>query len=71
MADTLRCRVLRKAAELLGGDADLGRHLQVPDAVLGPWLQGNEAPPTHVFLRAVDVLVNAGETKTSARAPQA
>jgi hypothetical protein len=51
--------VLRKAAEILGGNAALCRHLQVPDAVLGAWLLGTDMPPTHVFLKAVDLLVSA------------
>ncbi|HUQ75496.1 MAG TPA: hypothetical protein VM183_12290 [Burkholderiales bacterium] len=57
MASTIHSRVLRSAAEVLGGIAALCRHLQVPEAVLNQWLLGLVIPSTHVFLKAVDVLV--------------
>ena len=55
-------RALVKAAELLGGRAQLCRELQVPLAVLQGWIEGRSAPPRAVFLRVVDLILQ--ETST-------
>ena len=49
-------RTLRRAAELLGDEEALARRLKVTPSHLALWMQGVESPPTHVFLRAVDLL---------------
>ena len=57
MAESVYCRTLRKAAELIGGQAKLCRHLRVPADELQKWLEDRAAPPIGVFLRAVDLIL--------------
>jgi len=59
--DTVRCRALRRAAELVGGDDALCKELQVPAEDLASWLRGDRFPPTFVFLKVVDLLIAHGE----------
>ena len=59
--DTVRCRALRRAAELVGGDDALCQQLQVPAEDLARWLRGDKLPPTFVFLKVVDLLIAHGE----------
>jgi hypothetical protein len=58
---TLESRVLRRACDLLGGEKAVTKYLQVPSAELQAWLRGVEVPPRHVFLRAVDLLLERSD----------
>jgi hypothetical protein len=49
-------RTLRRAAELIGDEEALARRLKVTPSHLALWMQGLETPPTHIFLRAVDLV---------------
>jgi len=49
-------RTLRRAAELVGDEEALARKLNVTPSHLALWMTGAEAPPTYVFLRAVDLV---------------
>ncbi|MGE5640089.1 MAG: hypothetical protein ACM30H_08340 [Clostridia bacterium] len=53
----LRHRTLHKALEIVGSLKALSRRLRVPEAELKGWLTGFQAPPTPVFLEAVDIVV--------------
>jgi hypothetical protein len=53
----VRARVLRRASEILGGTPQLSRYLRVSALSLTVWTSGAEPPPTDVFLKAVDVIV--------------
>jgi hypothetical protein len=56
---TIYNRTLQKAADHLGGQRALARYLKVPAADLYAWMRpGAEAPPTTVFLKAVDVVLH-------------
>jgi hypothetical protein len=57
MASSVYSRTLRKAAELMGGQAKLCRHLRVPAAELQKWIDDKAVPPMGIFLRAVDVII--------------
>lgn len=57
MAPSVYSRALRKAAELVGGQAKLCRHLRVPAADLQSWIDDKSVPPRGIFLRAVDVII--------------
>jgi len=59
---TLEMRVLRRAAELLGGERELARRLHVPMRDLFMWLKGDERPTKVYFLCAVDLLLELGES---------
>ena len=47
---------LRRAAEILGGEAALASTLGVSAKDLAGWLRGTSTPPTKVFLQAVDIV---------------
>lgn len=51
-------RTLQRAAELVGGKLELRQRLRVPMRELDDWLAGIAAPPTDIFLTAVDILSN-------------
>jgi hypothetical protein len=53
----LQCRLLRKAAELLGGARPLGYALQVPAGNLVRWMAGLERMPRPIFLKVVDLVL--------------
>lgn len=54
---TVHTRVLHRACQKLGGVTPLARRLDVPPALLYRWLAGESAPPTSVFLQAVDIVM--------------
>ena len=54
---TVYARTLHRACEILGGVSQLATHLEVRDADLKRWLDGDEDPPLEVFLAAVDVVL--------------
>ena len=49
--ETLSC-----AAATIGGAERLAQFLKVPRSLLLRWLAGEEAPPSQVFLDALDVI---------------
>jgi hypothetical protein len=61
--ETAHTKALRRAAEVLGGVRELRDYLRVPTEELSCWLSGAEAPPTGIFLRVVDLLVEDGEAR--------
>jgi hypothetical protein len=56
MPQAVRIDTLRRAARLLGGVDALARKLKVSTWRLEAWLNGQEAVPDDVFLRAVDLI---------------
>jgi hypothetical protein len=58
-AESLSVHVLRRAAEVAGGERALSRRLHVPYTVLKNWLDGAGAPPSEMLLRAIDVIGEA------------
>ena len=58
MAASIISRTLQKAAELLGGRANLCKYLRVPSAELNRWIADEAEPPTGIFLRAVDLILD-------------
>ena len=53
----VRSRALWRAAEILGGTWALRAYLNVPALMLAAWMSGLEPPPTEVFLKVVDLIV--------------
>jgi hypothetical protein len=51
--------MLEQAADRLGGMPALAGYLEVPEARLRIWMRGAVAPPDDVFLRLVDLLLEA------------
>lgn len=58
MALSIFSRTLQKAAELIGGRRKLCRHLHVPEKDLQDWIDDKARPPTGIFLRAVDLILD-------------
>lgn len=56
MPTSIHAATLQRAADLLGGKAQLRAHLRVSMRELGSWLDGSAAPPLDAFLKAVDVI---------------
>ena len=54
---TVYTRVLHRACQILGGVTQLARHLKVSRALLHSWLEGEEVPPSGIFLQAVDLIL--------------
>jgi hypothetical protein len=58
VAASVYSRTLQKAAELMGGQPKLCRHLRVPAADLQKWIDDKAVPPMGIFLRAVDLIID-------------
>ncbi len=54
---TVYTRVLHRACQILGDVDQLASHLRVSVALLYRWLEGDDVPPSHVFLKAVDLVL--------------
>ena len=56
-AHPVRTRALWRASEILGGSRPLRTYLNVSALVLATWMSGANVPPTDVFLKVVDLIV--------------
>jgi hypothetical protein len=54
---TVHTRVLHRACQILGGVEKLARHLKVSPATVHTWLEGEDVPPSSIFLKAVDLIL--------------
>jgi len=54
---TVHTRVLHRACQLLGGVEQLARRLRVSPAKVHAWLEGDDVPPSSIFLKAVDLIL--------------
>ena len=50
-------RMLKRAAEICGGYSLLGGLLGVSELRLRQWIDGRQALPDHVFLKAADIVL--------------
>lgn len=67
MVTKVYSRTFQKAAELCGGQKKLARQLRVPLADLEKWIAGGETPPTNVFLRAIDLVLDETPSPAAGR----
>lgn len=58
MTASIYSRALLKAAELVGGRAELARALQVPITEIDRWIAEEAKPPRETFLRIVDIILD-------------
>lgn len=58
VTSSIHSRAVAKAAELLGGRAELARVLEVAHADVERWITTDEKPPREVFLRVVDIILD-------------
>jgi len=54
---TVYTRVLHRACQILGGVEQLAAHLRVSSVLLYRWLEGEDVPPSNIFLNAVDLVL--------------
>lgn len=57
MEQRVYTRVVRRAAEIVGGIEQLAKRLGVSQARVWNWLDGTESPSQDSFLRAVDIVL--------------
>ena len=53
---TVYARTLKRAADIVGGEAELASRLSLERALIAHWVRGEGVPPTKVFLQAVDIV---------------
>jgi hypothetical protein len=58
-----RALALRRAAERVGGATQLRKYLKVSALCLAAWMAGSDAAPTHVFLKAVDLIAEDSQKR--------
>jgi hypothetical protein len=56
-------KTLVRAAQIVGGEAELALRLKVTPSHLHLWIRGLSDPPLDVFLRAVDIVVEHDQAK--------
>jgi hypothetical protein len=54
---TVHSRVLHRACQIVGGVDKLAARLRVSKAMLYRWLEGEDVPPSGIFLKAVDLIL--------------
>lgn len=54
---TVYTRVLHRACQIVGGVDHLAKHLRVSPPLLYSWLEGDDVPPSNIFLHAVDLVL--------------
>lgn len=54
---TVYTRVLHRACQKAGGVEALAQELRVAVDVLHRWLEGEDVPPSRIFLKAVDLVM--------------
>jgi hypothetical protein len=52
----VHARLLERAVEILGGEAEVAEYLGVSRAHVRIWMRGSFSPPDDVFLKLVDLL---------------
>jgi DNA-binding transcriptional regulator YdaS (Cro superfamily) len=65
----VRIRTLERAAEIVGGEEALARHLNVTPSHLSLWIQGAVEPPSDVFLKAADIVCEHEVQQLSGKPP--
>jgi hypothetical protein len=55
---SVKAKTLQLAAKKLGGSRKLRDYLRAPSAEFVSWLSGIEEPPTAVFLRALELILD-------------
>lgn len=65
MAYSVKAKTLQMAAKKLGGPRKLRDYLRAPSAAVVSWLAGVEEPPTAVFLRALELILDDLDRRTN------
>jgi hypothetical protein len=62
-------RLLEVAAEILGGEANLARYLNIGETLLSAFMQDRRPLPDLLLLRAVDVVLDRMQQRPTDPAP--
>jgi hypothetical protein len=54
---TVYTRVLHRACQILGGVNELAAYLHVSPTLVHRWLEGEDLPPSNIFLKTVDLVL--------------
>lgn len=65
---TVYTRVLHRACQKLGGIETLAQELHVAVEVVHRWLEGDDVPPSRIFLKAVDLVMPPWSAEDEAHA---
>ena len=65
---TVYTRVLHRACQKMGGVGELAQALRVSVETLHRWLEGDDVPPTKIFLKAVDMVTPPWSPEDAAHA---
>ena len=57
----IHCEILKRLAEVAGGEDKLAQHLDVSSEDMHDWVQGRATAPAGVYLIALDVLLALAE----------
>jgi hypothetical protein len=55
MTDQIHCEILRRAAEVAGGEDQLAQRLSIRLEDMREWVQGKAAAPAGVYILALDI----------------
>jgi len=61
VVEPIQSRVLRQAAQVVGGYGPLQHHLHASSEEMISWIRGVAEPPVATFVRLVEILLDAGE----------
>lgn len=60
-SDRIYCEILKRAAEVAGGEDKLAQHLDVRSEDMHDWVQGSATAPAGIYLIALDILLRSRE----------
>jgi hypothetical protein len=55
-SDSIHCEILRRAAEIAGGEDKLAQHLDVRSEDMHKWVQDEATAPAGIYIIALDIL---------------
>ena len=66
-SDQIQCEVLKRAAEIAGGEEELAKRLNVKPEDMHEWLQGKATAPAGIYLMALDILLRYAAASSRGR----
>ena len=61
MVEPVQSRVLQQAARVVGGYGELQARLDASRDDMISWIRGAAMPPVQIFVKLVEILMDAGE----------
>ena len=66
----LRCEILTRAAEVVGGEDKLAQHVDVGSEQMREWIRGKATASVGVYLIALDILSSSSARPNEEKAPK-